>query len=91
MPSGRNRIAAALLAFLLGSLGIHKFYLGRVGQGMLYLAFCWTIVPALIGYVEGITYVMMSIQILKKSMVERIRVATQKALGRHYDTSRGTI
>src|SRR6267154_499148 len=31
-PNGRNRVAAAIFALLLGGLGIHKFYLGRVGQ-----------------------------------------------------------
>ena len=55
-PSGRNRIAAALFALLLGSLGIHKFYLGKVGQGILYLIFCWTAIPALVGIIEGIIY-----------------------------------
>jgi TM2 domain-containing membrane protein YozV len=58
--SGKNRIAAAPFAILLGGLGIHKFYLGRVGQGILYLVFCWTFIPALIGLVEGIIYLTMS-------------------------------
>jgi TM2 domain-containing membrane protein YozV/ribosomal protein L40E len=59
-PSGRNRIAAALFAILLGGLGIHKFYLGRVGQGILYLVFFWTFIPALVGFIEGIIYLTMS-------------------------------
>jgi TM2 domain-containing membrane protein YozV len=58
--SGRNRIAAALFAVLLGGLGIHKFYLGRVWQGILYLVFCWTFIPALVGFIEGIIYLTMS-------------------------------
>ncbi|MBX9704718.1 MAG: NINE protein, partial [Gammaproteobacteria bacterium] len=33
----RNRIVAALLAIFLGGFGIHKFYLGKTGQGILYL------------------------------------------------------
>lgn len=60
--SGRNRIVAALFAILLGGLGIHKFYLGRVGQGILYLLFCWTLIPAVIGFIEGIIYLTMSDQ-----------------------------
>jgi TM2 domain-containing membrane protein YozV len=36
--SGKNRIAAALLAFFLGGLGVHKFYLGRNGAGVAMLA-----------------------------------------------------
>ncbi|MBD5026854.1 NINE protein, partial [Xanthomonas citri pv. citri] len=37
MVSKKNKIVAALLAFFFGGLGIHKFYLGRVGQGILYI------------------------------------------------------
>jgi hypothetical protein len=44
-PGGRNRIAAAVFAILLGGLGIHKFYLGRIWQGILYVVFCWTSFP----------------------------------------------
>jgi TM2 domain-containing membrane protein YozV len=59
-PSGRNRIVAALFAIFLGGLGIHKFYLGRVGQGIVYILFCWTLIPVLIGFIEGIVYLAMS-------------------------------
>ena len=61
-PSGKNRIAAAVFALILGGLGIHKFYLGRVGQGILYLLLCWTLVPTIIGFIEGIIYLTMSDQ-----------------------------
>lgn len=52
----KNKIAAALLAIFLGGLGIHKFYLGKVGIGVVYLIFCWTYIPAIIGFFEGIIY-----------------------------------
>ena len=58
--SGKNRVLAAVFAILLGGLGIHKFYLGRIGQGIIYLVFCWTFIPALIGFVEGIIYLTMT-------------------------------
>ena len=35
--SDRNRVVAIILCLLLGMLGIHKFYLGKNGQGVLYL------------------------------------------------------
>jgi TM2 domain-containing membrane protein YozV len=53
---GKNKVVAGLLAILLGGVGIHKFYLGKIGQGVLYLIFCWTFIPALIGFFEGIIY-----------------------------------
>ncbi len=59
-PSGRNKIAAGLFGILLGGLGVHKFYLGQVGLGILYLVFFWTCIPAIIGLIEGIVYLTMS-------------------------------
>lgn len=55
-PVGRNRYAAAAFAFFLGGFGIHKFYLGEVGLGIIYLLFCWTFIPAIIGFIECIVY-----------------------------------
>ena len=33
----KSRVAAGLLAIFLGSLGIHNFYLGRIGIGLIQL------------------------------------------------------
>ncbi|HNX15704.1 MAG TPA: TM2 domain-containing protein [Oscillospiraceae bacterium] len=54
--SGKNKIAAGLFAILLGGFGIHKFYLGRIGLGIVYILFCWSGIPSLIALVEGIIY-----------------------------------
>lgn len=35
--SDKSKIAAAVLCFFLGSLGIHRFYLGKAGTGILML------------------------------------------------------
>jgi len=56
--SGR-RLAAALFAIFLGSFGAHKFYLGKFGQGLLYLLFFWTAIPGIIGLIEGILFLAM--------------------------------
>ncbi|APJ04633.1 TM2 domain-containing protein [Silvanigrella aquatica] len=58
--TGRNRLAAALFAFFLGGFGVHKFYLGSVMLGVLYLLFCWTFIPTVIAFIEGILYLIMS-------------------------------
>lgn len=52
----KSRITAALLAFFLGGIGAHKFYLGQVGIGVVYLLFCWTFIPAIIAFIEFIIY-----------------------------------
>jgi hypothetical protein len=56
----KSRTTAILLAFLLGGLGAHKFYLGRIGWGVVYLLFCWTFVPAIVSFIEFIIYLTMS-------------------------------
>jgi TM2 domain-containing membrane protein YozV len=56
VPGSKNRIVAALLAFFLGAFGVHKFYLGKIGQGFLYLLFCWTFIPSVVAFVEFIIY-----------------------------------
>lgn len=56
----KSKITAALLAFFLGGLGIHKFYLGQTGMGIVYLLFFWTGIPALVAFVEAILLLVMS-------------------------------
>ena len=52
----KSKVTAGVLGILLGGLGIHKFYMGKIGMGILYLVFCWTYIPAIVGFVEGIIY-----------------------------------
>lgn len=59
-PNGKNKLVAALLALFLGGFGIHKFYLGRIGWGIVYLLFCWTLIPGLIAFIEFILLLLMS-------------------------------
>lgn len=52
----KSKVTAGVLALLLGGFGVHKFYLGKIGMGILYLVFCWTYIPALVSFVEGMIY-----------------------------------
>ena len=56
IPGGKSRVAAGILAIFLGAFGVHKFYMGKIGMGILYLLFCWTAIPGIIGFIEGIIY-----------------------------------
>ncbi len=58
--NGKSRIAAALFAFFLGFLGAHKFYLGQIGLGIVYLLFFWTFIPAIVAFIEFILFLTMS-------------------------------
>ena len=57
---GKTKVVAALFAFFLGGFGAHKFYLGNTGKGILYLVFCWTLIPSIVAFVEGILFLTMS-------------------------------
>lgn len=52
----KSKVAAGILAIFLGGIGVHKFYMGKIGMGILYLLFCWTGIPACVGFIEGIIY-----------------------------------
>ncbi|MFZ9895087.1 MAG: TM2 domain-containing protein [Burkholderiaceae bacterium] len=43
---------ALALCFFLGGLGVHEFYLGKVGWGIIFALFCWTFIPALIALIQ---------------------------------------
>ncbi len=56
-PPGKkpvNKLVYCLLALFVGGFGIHKFYAGKVGMGILYIIFCWTGIPAVIAFIEFI-------------------------------------
>tara|TARA_R110002050_G_C8899563_1_gene510031 strand:- start:47 stop:778 length:732 start_codon:yes stop_codon:yes gene_type:complete len=57
----KSKKTATILAFpILGSLGIHKFYLGKIGQGIMYFIFSFLLIPAIISLFEFISYLSMS-------------------------------
>lgn len=56
----KDKSIAAILAFFFGGLGIHQFYLGNNGRGVLYLLFFWTFIPFIIGFIDFIILITMS-------------------------------
>ena len=52
----KSKSTAAILALLLGGIGLHKFYTGHILLGIIYLIFCPTLIPACVAFVEGILY-----------------------------------
>jgi DNA polymerase III subunit epsilon len=52
----KDKMTAGFLALFLGGVGAHRFYLGQTKLGVLYLVFCWTYIPSLIGFVEGLLF-----------------------------------
>ena len=56
----KKKLVAILLAFFLGSIGGHKFYLDRKGQGAMYAMFSFTFIPLIVGIIEVSRYILMS-------------------------------
>ena len=56
----KSKATAIILALFLGDIGIHKFYLGQAGQGVLYLLLCWTFIPVILSIIDIIHYLVMS-------------------------------
>ncbi len=50
-----NKIIYAVLTILLGTIGINKFYAGKVKAGILNIIFCWTLIPTILSIAEFIT------------------------------------
>lgn len=43
-----NKGMYIMLCLFLGGIGLHKFYAGKWFTGLLYVAFCWTWLPAIL-------------------------------------------
>lgn len=62
----KNRTTAAILAILLGGYGAHKFYLGQMKQGWIYLGvtvitcFCAWIVFEVLAIIDAIKWLQMT-------------------------------
>ena len=55
-----NRSLAIALAWILGGLGAHNFYLRKPGGGLAALLLCRTLIPAIVALFEGFQYLSMS-------------------------------
>ena len=56
VPQGPDRVTASVLAILLGGLGIHHFYMGETALGILDILFCWTGIPSLVAFIDGVVW-----------------------------------
>jgi TM2 domain-containing membrane protein YozV len=80
-----NKLTAGLLALFLGGFGIHKFYLGETGSGIWYLIFCWTGIPEIIGFIEGIQYLVMSEEEFNRKYCHQYQYIEEHVVVHHVD------
>ncbi len=50
-----NKVVYAILTILFGTIGINKFYAGKIKAGILSVLFCWTFIPTILSIAEFIT------------------------------------
>jgi len=55
----KKKTIAGICALVVGGLGVHKFYHGSWGWGILYILLFWTWIPMVLALIEGITYLTM--------------------------------
>ncbi|MFK7948470.1 MAG: NINE protein [Saprospiraceae bacterium] len=55
----KSKVATGVLAFFVGVFGVHRFYLGEVGKGILYAIFFWFPLTWLIAFIDGIIFLTM--------------------------------
>lgn len=67
MGAKKSKVAAGLLGIFFGGIGLHKFYLGQNLLGVIYILFCWTFIPAIVGFCEGIIYLLNSEESFQKT------------------------
>ena len=77
--SGKSKVAAGLLAIFLGGFGIHKFYLGCTTAGIIMLVVWFlglflfafpSIIIGIIGFIEGIIYLIKNDDDFKATYVD---------------------
>ncbi len=67
MPSERSRLAALLLCFFLGYLGIHRFYVGKWVTGII-----WLLTGGLVGLGLLYDFIVIAIGIFRDADGQRL-------------------
>lgn len=56
----KDKTLAGLLALVLGTIGVHRFYLGQTKLGILYLILLFTGVSAILGLIDAVIFLTMN-------------------------------
>lgn len=52
LTTKKSKTLCYFFALFLGGFGVHLFYIGKYKRGLLYLLFCWTYIPILLGLID---------------------------------------
>ena len=75
----KNKNEAGILAIVFGGVGGHKFYLGKYGQGLVCVAFCWSGIPELLGIIQGIHYLTETTEQFEAEIAPKKKTPKKKA------------
>lgn len=67
MPSSNSRLVALLLCFFLGYLGIHRFYVGKVGTGVI-----WLLTGGIVGFGVLVDFILILLGSFKDKQERRL-------------------
>lgn len=56
----KSRGLAIVLAIILGSIGAHRFYLGQIKLGVLYLLLSWTGLSLIASWIDAVILILMN-------------------------------
>lgn len=56
----KSRGLAIVLAIILGSIGAHRFYLGQIKLGVLYLLLSWTGLSLIVSWIDAVILILMN-------------------------------
>lgn len=72
MTNNKSKLVAALLAFFLGYLGVHHFYLGNNKKGFIYLGLCLLFgISGILAIIDGISILMCSDEVFAQKYVNK--------------------
>jgi len=74
----KNKLTASLLAIFLWWLWVHKFYLWKTWMWIIYLLFCFTLIPAFIGFLEWLVYLSQTDEEFDKKFNWKFNTETKK-------------
>jgi TM2 domain-containing membrane protein YozV len=67
----KNKYVAALLAFFLGSFGVHRFYLGQIGLGVMYCLLFKLKLSPILGFIDAVAFLIMSDEAFNRKYNQR--------------------
>ncbi len=56
----KDRVLTAILALFLGCWGVHRFYLGQTGRGVVYVLLSFVLISPILGFIDFLHFIFMS-------------------------------